>query len=292
RAALLDLESPAAHKRGGVPPGQARNLDHIARVRGVDEVAAADVDADVAEPVEENEIARLELAARNGRPVAVLRRGVVRQRDADLREHVHHEAGAVEARGRRAAPNVRNTEVAHRDPDDAAVVGRWCYTAASAAPAASWGRDGLDDRLLPGRLTLRRKPRRELALELGLAGALLGLQLHDLAANRAEQCATLAELRLNRRLGRRTLADDLNLLRVRVLQLDLALLHLSPEVGDLLDVRELDVREVVRLDRALQARVELLDLRKDALGLRLLGRDRISGCRNSRRCCERCQGDD
>src|SRR5215204_3756159 len=43
----------------------ARHLDHVARVRSVDELAAADVDAHVAEAVEEDEIARLQLVARD-----------------------------------------------------------------------------------------------------------------------------------------------------------------------------------------------------------------------------------
>ena len=43
---------------------QVRDLDDVARVRGVDELAAADVDAHVAEPVEEDEVARLEVAVR------------------------------------------------------------------------------------------------------------------------------------------------------------------------------------------------------------------------------------
>ena len=60
-----------------------------------------------------------------------------------------------------------------------------------------------------------------------------------------------------------------------------------------LDVRELDVREVVSLDRTLQARIELLDLRHHALRLRSLRGDRVcgSGPRSGRR--ERgCECDD
>jgi hypothetical protein len=48
-----------------------------------------------------------------------------------------------------------------------------------------------------------------------------------------------------------------------------------------LDPVELDVREVVRLDRVLEARVDLLDLAENLLRLRLLGRDRA---RIRRRC--------
>src|SRR5947209_4954998 len=45
---------------------------------------------------------------------------------AVLRVRVHDEAGAVEARGACAAPDVRDAEVAHRDSDDAAVLRRRC----------------------------------------------------------------------------------------------------------------------------------------------------------------------
>src|SRR5437762_9355760 len=59
-----------------------------------------------------------------------------------------------------------------------------------------------------------------------------------------------------------------------------------------LDVRELHVREVVRLDRALEARVQLLDLAEHALGLRLFRLNGISGGRNSGRSTQRYQRDD
>ena len=63
---------------------------------------------------------------------------------------------------------------------------------------------------------------------------------------------------------------------------DEALLRHHERVGVVLQVvpdpGELDVGEVVGLDRALQARVELLDLRHHALRLGLLGGDAwISG---------------
>ena len=48
----------------------------------------------------------------------------MRQRHADLRVRVHHEAGAVEASRRRSAPDVRRAEVPHRDADDSAVARR------------------------------------------------------------------------------------------------------------------------------------------------------------------------
>ncbi len=118
-------DSSSAHVRGRVPAvRQARDLHDVARVRRVDELPSADVDAHVAEPVEEDEVARRELVARHGDAVVVLRRSVMRQRHAHLRIDVHREARAVEAGGRRPAPYVRDAEVLHRDSDDSAVTGR------------------------------------------------------------------------------------------------------------------------------------------------------------------------
>src|SRR5436190_21698337 len=90
-------------------------------MRSVDELAAADVDADVAGACEEDEVAGLELADRYRRAHRKLRVRAVRHRDADLREGVHDKAGAIETAWRRATPHVRHAEVAHRDPDHAAV---------------------------------------------------------------------------------------------------------------------------------------------------------------------------
>ena len=61
---------PTARARADVGrrvPGvvEARDLDDVARVRRVDELPAADVHAHVAEAVEEDEVARLELVARD-----------------------------------------------------------------------------------------------------------------------------------------------------------------------------------------------------------------------------------
>src|SRR3712207_5767112 len=111
-------------------------------MRRVDELPTADVDPVVAEPVEEDEVAWREVRARDGAPVAVLHRRVVRQRDADLRIDVHDEARAVEARARRrAAPPVRDAEVLHRNSDDAAVAGGPRATAAGRRARAP-GRGG------------------------------------------------------------------------------------------------------------------------------------------------------
>ena len=121
-----ELEDAAGADVGRRVPAlvEARDLDDVAGVRGVHELAAADVDADVAEPVEEDEVARLQLVLRDRRAHAVLRVGRVRQRDADCREGVDDEAGAVEAVRAGAAPDVRLAELRHRDADDAAVARR------------------------------------------------------------------------------------------------------------------------------------------------------------------------
>src|SRR6266480_1997595 len=49
------LNAAGADVGGVVPAGEWRDLDDIAGVRSVDELSAADVDADVAEAVEEDE---------------------------------------------------------------------------------------------------------------------------------------------------------------------------------------------------------------------------------------------
>src|SRR5260221_11633367 len=56
-------EAAGAVEFGAVGAAERGDLDVGARVRGVNEAAAADVDADVAEPVEEDEGAGLEGAA-------------------------------------------------------------------------------------------------------------------------------------------------------------------------------------------------------------------------------------
>ena len=56
------LDPPGADVRGA-PVGQVRDLDDVARARRVHDLAAADVDADVVERVEEDEVAGLQLVA-------------------------------------------------------------------------------------------------------------------------------------------------------------------------------------------------------------------------------------
>src|SRR6476646_262908 len=94
-----------------------------AGMRRVDEVSASDVDPDVVQPVEEDEITGLKLVLRNrhGGGVVPLSDGVVRQRDAELAEHVLDETRAVEAARSRPGPDVWDTEVLRRHRDDAAV---------------------------------------------------------------------------------------------------------------------------------------------------------------------------
>ena len=115
---LLQLKNSAgADVRRRVPAGEEiRDLHERAGVRRFDELAVADVHPDVAEPVEEEDVARLELVLRHRHAVVPHRVRRVRQRHADLRVRPHHEPGAVERdAGRRAAPDVLDAELAHRE---------------------------------------------------------------------------------------------------------------------------------------------------------------------------------
>ena len=84
---------------GRVIPGtvQTGDLDHITGVGGVDELVIADINADVTEPVEEDKVARLQLVARNRRPVVVLRCRMVGQADAVLAKDIRNESRAVKS---------------------------------------------------------------------------------------------------------------------------------------------------------------------------------------------------
>src|SRR3954453_16556013 len=91
---------------GPLPPG---DLAPGAGVRGMDNQAAADVDADVADrAVEEDEVARLERRGgrRDALPVVRLGVGVVRERHARGLPGTHRQPAAVERRGARGGPHV------------------------------------------------------------------------------------------------------------------------------------------------------------------------------------------
>jgi hypothetical protein len=66
----------------GFPRGDAPGAVEVCCM---DELPAADVDADVSEPVEEDEIAGLELGGRDRSGRVPLGHGVVRERHAELR---------------------------------------------------------------------------------------------------------------------------------------------------------------------------------------------------------------
>src|SRR2546426_12576650 len=105
-----------------VPPGDGGVLPAPPCGRGLKDWPPADVDPDVAEAVEEDEVARLEISARDRHAHVPLGAGVMRQGDTDLAVDVRDEPGAVEAGWARPAPDVRRAEVAHGDPDDASVL--------------------------------------------------------------------------------------------------------------------------------------------------------------------------
>ncbi len=81
----------------------------------MDDPAAADVETDVPEAVEEDEVAGLQAARIDGPAVAVLRRGIVWQRDAELAVDVGDEPGAVEPARRAAAVAIRDAELVGRN---------------------------------------------------------------------------------------------------------------------------------------------------------------------------------
>ena len=85
----------------------------------VDEPAAADVDADVVEAVEEDQVAAAQVIHADVAAVAVLGGGEVRQAHAQLGIDVHDEAGAVKAARARAAPHVGHSQVTLGDRDGA-----------------------------------------------------------------------------------------------------------------------------------------------------------------------------
>src|SRR4051794_39082774 len=129
-----------------VPAREAVDANVGAGMRGVDEVSASDVDPDVVEPVEEDEITGLKLVSRNrhGGRVVPLSDGVVRQRDAELAEHVLDETRAVETARSCPGPYVWDSEILQRHRDDAA-----------APPGGGAESQGARDERRVGRLVLQ-----------------------------------------------------------------------------------------------------------------------------------------
>src|SRR5205085_5253454 len=136
-------------------------------------LAATDVETDVPEAVEEDEVAGLEIAVGDRHAHGPLCAGVVGKRYADLRVDVHHEPGAVEAARARAAPDVRDAEELHRDPDHARVLRR----------RRSESGAEIECRIVSLRL-IARQPRLRLSRERELPRGLHRNEMRDLALDR------------------------------------------------------------------------------------------------------------
>src|SRR6476661_8632160 len=94
---LRRVEPAGAVVARAVPAAQRLDSNSRAAMRCMDEVAVADVDADVAEPVEEDEVAGLQRSACHTLAAVGLRVARVGEGDAEVAVHVADEAGAVEA---------------------------------------------------------------------------------------------------------------------------------------------------------------------------------------------------
>src|SRR5262245_46718390 len=96
---------PAGADVARAVPGGAQARDPHGRpgMRGVDEAARPDVEAHMAESVEEDEVARPERGPRDAPPHTEVGVGAVRQIEAEVAEDVADEPGAVEAAARRVA---------------------------------------------------------------------------------------------------------------------------------------------------------------------------------------------
>jgi hypothetical protein len=81
----------------------------------MNEAVAADEDSHVPEAVEEDDVARHQIAACDGPALPPEHGAVMRKCDADPAIDVHDEAGAIEAGRTRAAPTVGNTQVVKAD---------------------------------------------------------------------------------------------------------------------------------------------------------------------------------
>src|SRR5919201_6821705 len=276
RQAVLD--APRSDVRRGVPAGHAGDLHDVAGVRRVDEGAAADVDAHVTESVEEDEVAGLELVAGDGCAHPVLRVRAVRQRDPDLGEHVHDQAGAVETRGRCATPAVGHTQIALGDRNDARMRRRRCGPGRGRGRRRRrrgdrvCGRGRTRERLGRRLLLLGRYSGRQLPPELRLSRGLLRFQMRDLPPDRGEQRPAGRELALDRRPLGGPLADERCSFSLRVLEPGLSSLHLVVEAGDLGEhvrvLRRDPVRRVEAIDEVVEARRAEEHLERVALAVR------------------------
>ena len=188
---------------------------------------------DVAEAVEEDEVAGLELVSGDRRAHAVLRGRVVRERDADLRVHVHDEAGAVEAgRARRRPRRTGRRGTASRSRRR-----RRSGTAAGPASRArtpgpleeSSAASGTDSGVGPGGRLRSRETRSRLRREPLLPQPLGRLEARDLALDRREHALPLGELALDRAPLLRLLGDDPRLRCPGARELLLAQLDLGAE---------------------------------------------------------------
>ncbi len=99
---------PADATRVRREPG---DCDTRARVRRMDEQAVPDVQADMPEPVEEEQVAGFQVPEGDRSATLELADGVVRQRDTDTPVDVTDEPGAVEAGSALATPDVRDAEL-------------------------------------------------------------------------------------------------------------------------------------------------------------------------------------
>src|SRR5919108_3049258 len=99
-------EAPRPDQSAPVPVREAHDLDISAAVRRVHHTTAANVEANVAKAVEEEDVARLHASTSDSPAVAVESVRAVRQVDADAQIAPADEPGAVEARRRFTAPAV------------------------------------------------------------------------------------------------------------------------------------------------------------------------------------------
>ena len=203
RRAASSRDPAGADVRVGVPAGERADLHDVAGVRRVDELSAADVDPDVAEPVEEDEVAGLQVAARDrrrpcstGRPCSA----AARRRPARRRTSTRPE----QSKPRRGSRRPRRT--AHRG---SASRSRRRRRTATAVRRSIRRRTRVDaDRCLRERERLRlllrvvaRRQRRAASASCRACSA--AMMLRDLTLDRREEPLLTRELRADARLSRR-----------------------------------------------------------------------------------------